>query len=136
MDLTAEFYLQTVDTVFIQHALPKGEMMHRGQQVDPAAIKRCGLMTVEGEKDDISGVGQTQAAHRPVHQHPDGLQAPITCSPGSAITACSTARASAPKSRRASPTSSPVAGSATASQQDPAEPAVVTSNRGPAASRP
>jgi poly(3-hydroxybutyrate) depolymerase len=63
MDLTAEFYLQTVDTVFVRHALPKGEMMHRGRKVDLSAIRRCGLMTVEGEKDDISGVGQTKAAH-------------------------------------------------------------------------
>ncbi|MGL4729237.1 MAG: polyhydroxyalkanoate depolymerase [Bosea sp. (in: a-proteobacteria)] len=62
MDLTAEFYLQTVDTVFVQHALPKGEMTHRGKPVDLSAIRRTGLMTVEGEKDDISGVGQTQAA--------------------------------------------------------------------------
>jgi poly(3-hydroxybutyrate) depolymerase len=62
MDLTAEFYLQTVDTVFVQHALPKGTMMHRDKPVDPKAIKRTALMTVEGENDDISGVGQTQAA--------------------------------------------------------------------------
>jgi len=63
MDLTAEFYLQTVDTVFIRHALPKGEMMHRGRKVDPAAINRVALLTVEGEHDDISGRGQTEAAH-------------------------------------------------------------------------
>ncbi|MEM8877055.1 MAG: polyhydroxyalkanoate depolymerase [Pseudomonadota bacterium] len=63
MDLTAEFYLQTVDTVFIRHALPKGEMTHRGVPVDCSAIKNTALMTVEGEKDDISGVGQTKAAH-------------------------------------------------------------------------
>jgi len=63
MDLTAEFYLQTVETVFIRHALPKGEMTHRGQPVDPAAIRNAALLTVEGENDDISGVGQTQAAH-------------------------------------------------------------------------
>jgi poly(3-hydroxybutyrate) depolymerase len=63
MDLTSEFYLQTVDTVFVRHALPKGEMMHRGRRVDLGAIRNCGLMTVEGEKDDISGVGQTKAAH-------------------------------------------------------------------------
>ncbi len=62
MDLTAEFYLQTIDTVFVSHALPKGEMKHRGQPVDLTAIRNCGLMTVEGEKDDISGVGQTYAA--------------------------------------------------------------------------
>ncbi len=64
MDLTAEFYLQTVDTVFVQHALPKGEMMHRDRPVDPTAIRNIALLTVEGEKDDISGVGQTEAAHR------------------------------------------------------------------------
>jgi poly(3-hydroxybutyrate) depolymerase len=62
MDLSAEFYLQTVETVFVRHALPKGEMMHRGRPVDPAKIKRVALMTVEGENDDISGVGQTEAA--------------------------------------------------------------------------
>ena len=62
-DLTAEFYLQTVDTVFVRHALPKGEMTHRGKPVDPTAIRRTALMTVEGEKDDISGVGQTKATH-------------------------------------------------------------------------
>ena len=64
MDLCAEFYLQTVDTVFVRHALPKGEMRHRGRRVDPAAIKRVALFTIEGEHDDISGVGQTEAAHR------------------------------------------------------------------------
>lgn len=63
MDMTAEFYLQTVDQVFVRHALPKGELTHRGRPVDPAAIARTALMTVEGEKDDISGVGQTKAAH-------------------------------------------------------------------------
>ncbi|TGQ51495.1 polyhydroxyalkanoate depolymerase [Mesorhizobium sp. M1C.F.Ca.ET.193.01.1.1] len=63
MDLTAEFYLQTVDTVFVRHALPKGEMTHRGEAVDPSAIRNVALLTVEGENDDISGLGQTQAAH-------------------------------------------------------------------------
>jgi poly(3-hydroxybutyrate) depolymerase len=63
MDLDAAFYLQTCDTVFIRHALPKGEMTHRGIPIDPSKIKRVALMTVEGENDDISGVGQTEAAH-------------------------------------------------------------------------
>ena len=63
MDLTAEFYLQTIDEVFQRHLLPKGEMTHRGRPVRPEAIKATALMTVEGEKDDISGIGQTQAAH-------------------------------------------------------------------------
>jgi poly(3-hydroxybutyrate) depolymerase len=63
MDLAAEFYLQTVDTVFIRHALPKGEMTHRGRRIDPSQIKRVALLTVEGEHDDISAVGQTEASH-------------------------------------------------------------------------
>src|SRR5262249_25913498 len=62
MDLAAEFYLQTVDTVFVRHALPKGHMLHRGRPIDPGKIKRVALLTVEGEYDDISGVGQTEAA--------------------------------------------------------------------------
>ena len=64
MDLAAEYYLQTVDTVFVRYALPKGEMTHRGVPVDPSRIRRVALMTVEGEHDDISGLGQTEAAHR------------------------------------------------------------------------
>ena len=63
MDLTAEFYLQTVKTVFKDHALPNGTMTWHGQRVDPGAIRRTALMTVEGEKDDITGPGQTRAAH-------------------------------------------------------------------------
>jgi len=63
MDLSAEYYLQTVDLVFVKHALPKGEMTHRGKPVDPSKITRVALMTVEGEKDDISGLGQTEATH-------------------------------------------------------------------------
>jgi poly(3-hydroxybutyrate) depolymerase len=62
MDLTAEFYLQTVEKVFVLHELPKGEMMHRDQPVDLMAIRRCAIMAIEGERDDISGVGQTLAA--------------------------------------------------------------------------
>ena len=62
MDLTAEFYLQTVEKVFVTHDLPRGEMLHRDEPVDLLAIRRCALMAVEGEKDDISGVGQTLAA--------------------------------------------------------------------------
>ena len=72
---TAEFYLQTVDKVFVKHQLPRGEMMHRDQKVDLTAIRRCGLMTVEGENDDISGVGQTEAAHGLCPNIPDALRA-------------------------------------------------------------
>jgi poly(3-hydroxybutyrate) depolymerase len=63
MDLTAEFYLQTVDTVFVKHLLPRGLMSHRGRRIDLRAIVRPALMTVEGEKDDITGKGQCRAAH-------------------------------------------------------------------------
>jgi poly(3-hydroxybutyrate) depolymerase len=62
MDLTAEYYMQTIEHVFVLHSLPMGKMTHRGEKIDLSAIENCGLMTVEGEKDDISGVGQTQAA--------------------------------------------------------------------------
>jgi poly(3-hydroxybutyrate) depolymerase len=74
MDLTAEFYLQTVDQVFIKHALPKGELMHRGSLVDPAAIRNVALLTVEGENDDISGVGQTHAAQTICTGIPDNMR--------------------------------------------------------------
>jgi poly(3-hydroxybutyrate) depolymerase len=74
MDLTAEFYLQTVDQVFIKHALPKGELRHRGQRVDPTAIRNVALLTVEGENDDISGVGQTKAAQTICTNIPDDMR--------------------------------------------------------------
>ena len=61
-DMTAEFYLQTVDVVFQQHQLPKGEMEHRGRRVRPDAIRDTALLAIEGERDDISGIGQTKAA--------------------------------------------------------------------------
>ena len=61
-DMTAEFYLQTVDVVFQQHLLPKGEMEHRGRLVRPDAIRDTALLAIEGERDDISGIGQTRAA--------------------------------------------------------------------------
>ncbi len=63
MDLTAEFYLQTVQIVFQEHLLPDRRLMHRGELVDCAAIRQTAIMTVEGERDDICGLGQTEAAH-------------------------------------------------------------------------
>lgn len=64
MDLTAEFYLETIETVFQKHLLPEGRMRYRDERaVRPAAITDIALMTVEGEKDDITGRGQTAAAH-------------------------------------------------------------------------
>jgi poly(3-hydroxybutyrate) depolymerase len=62
MDLTAEFFLQTIDTVFVRHALPRGLMTHRGRRVNLESIRRVGLLTIEGEKDDITGLGQCAAA--------------------------------------------------------------------------
>jgi poly(3-hydroxybutyrate) depolymerase len=61
-DMAAEYYLQTVDVVFQRHLLPNGEFMHRGRFIDPKAIKDTALLAIEGERDDISGVGQTRAA--------------------------------------------------------------------------
>ncbi len=81
LDLTEEFYLQTIDIVFQQHLLARGLLEHRGRTVDLTGITDIGLMTVEGGQDDISGVGQTQAAHtlctglpddrRVLYVHPD-----------------------------------------------------------------
>jgi poly(3-hydroxybutyrate) depolymerase len=61
-DMTAEFYLQTVEEVFQKHSLPNGTFRHRGEVVDPARIKETALLAIEGERDDISGIGQTKAA--------------------------------------------------------------------------
>ena len=63
LDLTAEFYLDTVRLVFQEHALARGKLEWRGRLVDPRAIRRTMVLTVEGERDDICGVGQTLAAH-------------------------------------------------------------------------
>ncbi|MEN5145477.1 polyhydroxyalkanoate depolymerase [Brevundimonas diminuta] len=71
LDLTEEFYLQTIDIVFQQHLLPRGLLEHRGKPVDLTAITDIGLATIEGEMDDISGVGQTQAAHGLTPNIPD-----------------------------------------------------------------
>ena len=104
MDLTAEFYLQTVETVFVRHALPKGEMIHRDVPVDPRQIRRVALLTIEGEHDEFPASARPKrrigcaSTFRPSARR-------IGCSPASVITACSTVRVSAPKSRRASPTS-------------------------------
>jgi polyhydroxyalkanoate depolymerase, intracellular len=74
MDLPAEFYLDTVQKVFKEYALPRGALTYRGEKVDPAAIRKTALFTVEGELDDISAVGQTQAAHRLCRNIPEEMQ--------------------------------------------------------------
>jgi poly(3-hydroxybutyrate) depolymerase len=64
MDMSAEFYLQTIQSVFKEWRLPRGLLTHRDHRIDPAAITRTALQTIEGERDDISGLGQTRASHR------------------------------------------------------------------------
>jgi poly(3-hydroxybutyrate) depolymerase len=73
-DMTAEFYLQTVDVVFQRHLLPKGDLTHRGRRVDPGAIRDVALLAIEGERDDISGVGQTRAGLRIARNLPADLK--------------------------------------------------------------
>jgi polyhydroxyalkanoate depolymerase len=63
LDLTAEFYLETVSIVFQEALLAQGRLTYRGRPVDCGAIRRTALLTVEGERDDICGIGQTAAAH-------------------------------------------------------------------------
>jgi poly(3-hydroxybutyrate) depolymerase len=69
MDISADFYLQTVDVVFQRHCLPKGEMVYtdpateKEHAINPAKIKKTAILTIEGEKDDISSLGQTTAVH-------------------------------------------------------------------------
>jgi poly(3-hydroxybutyrate) depolymerase len=74
MDLPAEYYLQTIKTVFLEHQLPRGLMMHRTQKVDPSKISKVALQTIEGERDDISGIGQTKAAHTLAVNLPDNMR--------------------------------------------------------------
>ncbi len=74
MDLSEEFYIQTIDRIFQRHLLPRGLFEHNGTLVDPSAIENTGLLTVEGELDDISGIGQTQAAHRLCVNIPKAMQ--------------------------------------------------------------
>lgn len=73
-DLPAEFYLQTVDVVFQRHALPKGEFIHRGQAVDLGAITDTAILCIEGERDDISGIGQTKAALKVTPNLPEDMK--------------------------------------------------------------
>lgn len=63
MDLSAEFYLETIETVFLQHKLAVGTMQHRGEAINLSAIRNVPMLTIEGENDDITGSGQCRAAH-------------------------------------------------------------------------
>lgn len=73
-DLTADFYLQTIEHVFQRHSLPKGEFVHRGEVIDLGGIRDTALLAVEGEKDDISGLGQTKAALHLAHNLPENMK--------------------------------------------------------------
>jgi poly(3-hydroxybutyrate) depolymerase len=72
MDLCAEFYLQTIEAVFHEHLLPRGLLTWHDHRVDPSANRRTALFTIEGERDDISGIGQTRASHQLMPHLPDG----------------------------------------------------------------
>ncbi len=74
MDLSASFYLQTVEVVFHEHLLPRGLLVSRGRMVEPAAIEHTAMFTIEGERDDISGIGQTRAAHALCRNLPDDMR--------------------------------------------------------------
>ncbi len=74
LDMTEEFYLQTIREIFQEHSLAEGKFMHHGRRVKPEAITDIALMTVEGENDDISGIGQTQAAHDLCTNIPQDMQ--------------------------------------------------------------
>ena len=99
LDLAAEFYLETVRLVFQEHALPLGALTYQNQKVEPKAIKRTMLFTVEGEKDNICAVGQTLAAHD-CARHCGPPASATTCRPASAITACSAAAPGRTRSTR------------------------------------
>jgi poly(3-hydroxybutyrate) depolymerase len=74
MDLSSEFYLQTIESVFLDHRLPRGLFTYHGAIVDPASVTRTAMLTVEGERDDISGIGQTKAAHKLTTNLPEAMR--------------------------------------------------------------
>ena len=99
LDLTAEFYLETVRLVFQEHALPLGTLEYHGHRVDTKAIRKTTLFTVEGERDDICAVGQTVAAHE-LCSSLRPYRSATTCRPASVTTACSAASAGPDRSTR------------------------------------
>ncbi len=101
MDLPAEFYLETVERVFQEHALPEGKFTYQGELIDLGAIRDTALMTVEGERDDICGLGQTEAAHECVSTYLS-RNVGIMCSRESDTMGYSTAPAGELRSSRAS----------------------------------
>jgi poly(3-hydroxybutyrate) depolymerase len=75
MDLPASYYLQTISAVFHDHLLPRGLLRTRDRRVDPGAIENTAILTIEGERDDISGIGQTRAAHALCRRLPESMHA-------------------------------------------------------------
>lgn len=75
MDLPATYYLQTISAVFHDHLLPRGLLRWRERRVDPAAVEKTAMLTIEGDRDDISGIGQTKAAHALCHHLPEAMRA-------------------------------------------------------------
>src|SRR3546814_19839262 len=88
LDLTEEFYLQTFDVVFQRYLLPKGELLHRGRPVRPALIDDIGLLTVEGEDDDLTGLGPPPPAHALCPALPEALKADSSTPHGGNTDAC------------------------------------------------
>lgn len=74
MDLPADFYLETIRKVFLEHRLPRGEMLFEGKKIDTSAVKKTALLTIEGENDDITGKGQTEAAHKILNNIPENMR--------------------------------------------------------------
>ena len=74
MDMCADYYLETIHAVFHEHLLPRGLLTYRGHRIDTTAIQRTALLTIEGERDDISGIGQTRAAHTLTPHLPDDMK--------------------------------------------------------------
>jgi poly(3-hydroxybutyrate) depolymerase len=101
MDRPAEYYLQTISAVFQEHLLPRGLLTSRGRHVDCAAITHTALLTIEGERDDISGIGQTRAAHALCACLDDAKRLHIEQA-GLDITGCSTVADFAMRLRRGS----------------------------------
>ena len=108
LDMPAEYYLDTIKTVFQEFSLPKGRMFVREQLVRPQAISKTALLTIEGELDDISGNGQTEAAHALCTAIPAKQARALSRARRWGITAYSAAGASANRCTRASAISSAV----------------------------
>ena len=103
LDISADLYLETVDAVFMRHLLHQNQLTWRGEALDPGQVRRTALLTVEGENDDVCGLGQTLAAHDLAHRDQSIEKAPPPCSWASVTTVSSARR----RWQRRSPSSGP-----------------------------